>query len=331
MGALSDLIKGLPADLPAAIFVVRHISAHSKNALPDILNRRGELSAVEPRDGERIRHGVIYVAPPDLHMLIRRGYIHFARGPRENRLRPAIDPLFRTAAVSYGSRVVGVVLSGTLDDGTAGLMAVKRRGGIAVVQDPDDALHSGMPRSAIENVEVDYILPASAMAPVLVKLAAEPVEEGVDQPVDDEMQQEADIAELDFAALRIGDKPGHPSRFSCPECQGVLWEIDDENIVRFRCRVGHAYSPETLLAEQGDQVEVAIWAGLRALEENAALISRMAKRMREKGNEKVATRFDERAGDAIRRAETLRQMILGGKSLTIPELGMTAPESERRA
>ena len=169
------------------------------------------------------------------------------------------------------------------------------------------------------------------MAPVLVKLAAEPVEEGVDQPVDDEMQQEADIAELDFAALRIGDKPGHPSRFSCPECQGVLWEIDDENMVRFRCRVGHAYSPETLVAEQSDQVEVAIWAGLRALEENAALISRMAKRMREKGNERAATRFDERAGDAIRRAETLRQMILGGKSLTIPEIGMTAPESERRA
>lgn len=318
VGALSDLVARLPADLPAAVFIALHLPGHSKSALPGILGRKAGLPVSQPEDGESIQHGHIYVAPPDRHMLIKRGRIRLVHGPRENRSRPAIDPLFRTAARAYGKRVVGIVLSGVLDDGTAGLVAVKKRGGIAMVQDPDEALYSGMPRSAIENSEVDYVLPVAEIASTVARLAAEPVEEG-GRPVEDEMEQEAEIAELDMSALHFGDKPGRPSRFSCPECHGVLWEIDDEDMIRFRCRVGHAYSPNVLMAEQSDSVEAALWAGLRALEENAALMTRMAKNMRERGNERSAARFDFQAGNALRRAETLRRLILGREPLTVAE------------
>lgn len=317
--ALSEIVKDLPTELPAAVFVAVHIPAHTKSSLPQILSRRGTLRSLQPEDGEQIRHGRIYVAPPDQHMLIKRGHIRVVHGPRENGSRPAVDPLFRTAARAYGKRVVGVVLSGALDDGTAGLIAIKSQGGLAIVQDPAEALYPGMPRSAIENNEVDYILPVSEIAATLARLAAEPLEEGGKEPVDDEMEQEADIAELDIAALHSAEKPGTPSRFSCPECNGVLWEIDDEDMIRFRCRVGHAYSPETLLAKHSDSVESALWAGLRALEENAALMGRMAKSMRDRGNQRSAARFDEQAEGALIRAETLREMILGREPLTTAE------------
>ena len=319
LGALSEVVAGLPADLPASIFVTLHVPSHSKSMLPRILTRKGALLALNPEDGEVIKQGRIYVAPPDLHMLIKRGRIRVVHGPRENGSRPAIDPLFRTAARAYGKRVIGIVLSGALDDGTAGLIAVKRQGGLAIVQDPDEAMYAGMPKSAIENSMVDYILPVSEIAATLIRLTAEPLEEGGEEPVSDEMEQEADIAELDRHALHSTDKPGIPSRFSCPECHGVLWEIDDEDILRFRCRVGHAYSPETLLAQQSDSVEVALWAGLRALEENAALMGKMAKRMKELGSMGSATRFHEQAESALGRAETLRRLILGREPLTRAE------------
>jgi two-component system chemotaxis response regulator CheB len=259
-------------------------------------------------------------------MLIKRGFIRLVHGPRENGARPAIDPMFRTAARVYGKRVVGIVLSGALDDGTAGLIAVKKRGGLAIVQDPDEAEYDGMPRSAIQNSNVDYVLPVSQIAQMLIKLAAEPVEKGGEGPFDDEMDQETEIAELDMSALHSMEKPGTPSRISCPECHGVLWEIDDKDVIRFRCRVGHAYSPETLLAEQSNSVEAALWAGLRALEENAALMSRMAKKMREYGINRSAERFDEQGEGSLIRAETLRRIILGREPLTTAE-----PETDREA
>jgi two-component system chemotaxis response regulator CheB len=324
--ALAELVKRLPADLPASVFVAVHLPAHSKSFLPKIL-RRGSLPAEQPKDGEKIQPGRIYVAPPDRHMLIKRGHIRVVHGPRENGSRPAIDPLFRTAARAYGSRVVGVVLSGSLDDGTAGLTAIKKLGGIGIVQEPGEALYSGMPQSAIDNNEVDYILLVSEIPDTLARLAAEPAEEGEEERVDDEMEQEADIAELDMAALHAGEKPGSPSRFSCPQCQGVLWEIDDEQMIRFRCRVGHAYSPEALLAEHSNSVEAALWAGLRALEENAALMARMTKSMHERGNERSAARFGQQHDSALARAETLRQMILGRESLTVAEADKREPVS----
>jgi two-component system chemotaxis response regulator CheB len=197
--ALSRLVHDLPADLPAALFVVLHVPAHGTSLLPYILARNGPLPARHPDDGEPIVHGRIYVAPPDMHLLIRREQVRLARGPRENGHRPAVDPLFRTAARSYGPQVVGVVLSGTLDDGSAGLVAIRQRGGVAIVQDPDDALYPGMPRSALEAVRADHCLPVGQIGATLAELAHRAVE-GVD-PMPDDMEMESEIAAFELDAL----------------------------------------------------------------------------------------------------------------------------------
>ena len=316
--ALTKLLHDLPPNLPAAIFVVLHIPSQSTSVLPNILNRcvqksqGASLQAVHPQDSEAIQHGRIYVAPPNYHLLLKDGYIRLARGPKENSHRPAVDPMFRTAARAYGQRVVGVVLSDTLDDGTAGLTAVKMQGGVAVVQNPDEALYSGMPRSAIENVDVDYILPLSDIASILVELASTPVKE-VREPVSSEMEIEADIAELELNAMQNPERPGTPSPFACPECAGVLWEIEEGKVIRFRCRTGHAYSVNTLLAEQSQGLETALWTALRALEEKAALNSRMAGRAQERKQKFSAQNFAEQAQYAQEHARLIRQMLLKGE------------------
>jgi two-component system chemotaxis response regulator CheB len=264
--ALSQLARGLPPQIPAAIFVVLHTPPFGNSVLPLILKRAGRLPVAHARDGEPIQTGRIYVAPPDHHLLVGRGFVRLVRGPRENRNRPAVDPLFRTAARAYGRRVVGVVLSGTLDDGTAGLMAIKRLGGVAIVQDPDDALFAGMPQSAIENVEVDHVVPLDFVADLLDKLAREPVEETEEESVPEDLDKEAAIEALDLAAIENGERPGTPSTFACPECGGTLWELQEGELTRFRCRVGHAFSPDSLLAEQSEALETALWSAFRALE-----------------------------------------------------------------
>ena len=307
--ALKQLVELLPMDLPASLFVVLHVPSNGTSALPNILTRWSAMPAYHPQDREQIVQGRIYIGPPDSHLLIKPGYVRLARGPKENGFRPAIDPLFRTAARVYGPRVVGVILSGTLDDGTAGMIAIKQRGGTAIAQDINEALYMGMPLSAIENADVDYILPISAIASTLISLAYEEVEEG-GEPVSDDMEIETDISELEFDALHIEKRPGTPSRFTCPECHGVLWEIDDENLLRFRCRVGHAYSAETLLSEQTDSVEAAMWAALRALEENVSLLSRLAKRMRDRGHPITSERFENQAREADERADIIRRVLI---------------------
>jgi two-component system chemotaxis response regulator CheB len=323
--ALKQLVKELPKDLPAALFVTLHVPGNGRSVLPRILNKASPFAAAHPQDKDKIEHGRIYIAPPDSHLLVKRGYVRLTRGPKENGFRPAIDPMFRTAARYYGRRVVGVILSGTLDDGTAGLIAINSQGGTAVAQDPEEALYGGMPLSAIENADVDYVATVSEIASILIRLANEPVEEG-DEPVSDDMEIETDISELEFDALHNDRRPGTPSRFTCPECNGVLWEIDDENLLRFRCRVGHAYSAETLLAEQSDAVEAAMWAALRALEENVALMSRLADRMRRRGHHTTAARFEAQARDADSRAELLRQTLV-----TRPPLDPAEPDPEGKA
>jgi two-component system chemotaxis response regulator CheB len=307
--ALMRLARDLPADLPAAVFVVLHVPASGTSMLPLILSRHGPLPATHAKDGEPIRHGHIYVAPPDEHLLIKNGTVQVVRGPRENCQRPAVDPLFRTAARGYGRRVVGVVLTGFLDDGTAGLAAVKRRGGVAIVQDPDDALFEGMPRSALENVAADYVLPLAQIAPILVRLAHEPVAEP-DEPVPSEMDLESEIAELNMSALANDDRPGEPSVFTCPECHGTLWELRDGELVRYRCRVGHAYSADSLLAEQAEALEAAIWTAFRALKERAAMARRMADRARGHDHRQTAVRFESEAEDAEQRAALIQQVLL---------------------
>lgn len=316
--ALIALARDLPRDLPAAVFVVLHVPAHGMSVLPSILSRSGPLPAAHARDGEAIEAGRIYVAPPDHHLLIKPGQVRVMRGPSENGHRPAIDPMFRTAARAYGRRVIGVILTGTLDDGTSGLQVVQMRGGIAVVQNPDDALYSGMPQSAVENVAVDHILPLSEIAPMLAALARE-LAETEDTPMPDNLEMEGDIIEMDEAAMLKIERPGVPSGFSCPACGGVLLELKDENMVRFRCRTGHAYSPGSLLAEQSDALEEALWTALRALEESAVLSFRLAERARSRGHLLAAGRFDEQGHEANARALIVRHAILKDAASPVTE------------
>ena len=318
---LCQLVSSLPPDLPAAVFIVLHIPVHGKSMLPTILNRaiakrQGELSSLQarhPTDGEVIQPGQIYVAPSDQHLLIKDRCIHLARSARENSHRPAIDPLFRTAARSYGQRVVGVILSGLLDDGTAGLAVIKQCGGVAICQDPEEALYSGMPSSAIENVDVDYILKVGDIGETLTYLASQPVLESK-APVPQLLEMEADIANFDLDTMQKTNRPGKPSGFACPECNGVLWELQEGKLDRFRCRTGHAYSINTLLAEQADTLEVALWSALRALEEKAALTDRMAKRAQTNNQNISAQRFQTQAQDSQQSAVLVRQMLLSSDS-----------------
>ncbi|MBV9691033.1 MAG: chemotaxis protein CheB [Ktedonobacteraceae bacterium] len=317
--ALGILVALLPADLPAAVFIVLHIPAQSPSLLPEILSRAGPLRAIHPTDGEAIQHGRIYVALPDHHLLVEAGYVRVVRGPRENRSRPAVDPLFRSAALAYGPRVIGVILTGSLDDGTAGLLAVKRRGGLAVVQDPDDALYSSMPRSALTHVNADYILPVTNIGPLLARLAREPAAEEGAYPVPEDMELETKMAEMDRSAMNNGAPGGTPSVFSCPECGGVLWELQDGDLLRFRCRVGHAYSVDTVLAGQSEVVEEALWVALKTLEESISLSRRMAVDAHKRGKDWLAKRFEEKLQQTEQHATLIRQVLLKGENTTLDE------------
>ncbi len=308
--ALMGFARCLPRNLPAAVFVVLHLPSDAKSVLPQILDRAGPLPAARAVDGESIEHGRIYVAPPDFHLLLEPGRVRLSRGPRENHHRPAVDPLFRSAARFYGPRVVSVVLSGTLDDGASGTFAVKMRGGVAIVQNPAEALFSSMPESAATYAEVDRSLPVAEMGPLLARLAAEPVaEEGV-VPVSRELEIEAKIAAMESGAVHDNERPGTPSGFACPECSGALWELQDGDLVRYRCRTGHAFTASALLADQSVGLEDALWTALRVLEEQAALAHRLADRSRDRGQPTIVRRFEEQERDATERAEVIRRLLV---------------------
>ena len=308
--ALVKLVGQLPKNLPASIFIVLHIPAQSPSLMPGILTRSGPLVATHPDDDEEIKQGHIYVAPPDQHLLIERGRVRVMRGPKENRHRPAIDPLFRSAAYIYGPRVVGVVLTGSLDDGTAGLWSVKQRGGIAVVQDPDEALYPSMPRSALAHVQVDYCLPLADIGATLVQLANQQAEEEGAYPVPEDMEKEVKYVEMaDENTISSSERVGNPSAFSCPECGGVLWEFHDGELLRFRCRVGHAFSVDSVLSAQVEQLENALWTALKTLEENASLSRRMAQQAHTRGQEWLARSFEERLRNAEQRSLIIRQVL----------------------
>lgn len=307
--ALVRLAGGLPLDLPAAVLVVLHFPEGAPSALPDILSRSGPLPAAHPEDGDRIENGRVYVAPPGLHMLVEEGRVRLARGPKENYHRPAVDTLFRSAAVAYGPRVMGVVLSGSRDDGTAGLLAIKRRGGVAVVQEPDDALFRPMPESALKYVEVDHRVPVGEMPALLARLARGPAGERGEEPVPEDMRFETRIAGLDPSAIDSGEHPGEVSGFTCPECTGPLFEIGEGQLVRYRCRVGHAYTADGVLEGKDGALEDALYAALNNLEESADMADRLASRSRGGGHGHAVERFEARAREARRRANTIRRVL----------------------
>jgi len=310
MESVVEVIRRLPGDFPGSVFVVIHFPGSVNSTLPRILTRSGPLPARHPKDNEPIQPGVIYVAPPDCHLTIIDHRIRLSRGPKENGSRPAVDPLFRTAARSFGPRVVGVVLSGNLNDGTAGLVAVKQHGGVAIVQSLESALYPGMPRSAMEHVEADYVLAPADMAACLVGLARQQVIVPEVVPMADSEIAETEADEIAQADRRT--QPGIPSTMSCPECHGVLWEVKDGDLVRFRCRVGHAYSDQALMAHQSENLEAALWTALRALEEHSALARRLAARAHTRGHSHSASSFTEQAMDAEHHASVIRSVLDSG-------------------
>ena len=306
--ALTRLAKALPSDLPATLFVTIHFPDYGVSVLPNILNRAGSLPAKHPQDGEEIKRGRIYIAPPGYHLLVQQNHIHLSRSPRENGHRPAIDTLFRSVSRAYKQRVVGVILSGTLDDGTAGLATIKSLGGVTIVQDPEEALFDGMPRSAIANVVVDYVLKLADLASVLIKITGDPVEEK--KTVSDELDKEALVVAQDKVRLERGERPGTPAPLTCPDCGGVLWELHDGNLIRFRCHIGHVYSSNSLLSEQADVVETALWSAVRVLEEKAALARRMAFQAGQQNRLMSEAQFRERAEEAEQHADLVRRVIV---------------------
>ncbi|MCU1451781.1 MAG: CheB methylesterase [Acidimicrobiales bacterium] len=307
--ALSAAVAGLPADLPAAVLVVLHVSPRGKSVLPHILESRGALPASHAVDGEPLEAGRVYVAPPDQHLVVGDGCVRLTGEAKENGLRPSVDTLFRSAAHAYGPDVIGVVLSGTLDDGTAGLMAIKQHGGVAVVQDPADALFPGMPASAAGFADPDYIVPLDKISQLLVMLAGPTfAERDAQRPPLTGRPGGADSAQPVGDAAAHAQK-GEPSEFTCPECGGTLWAQQEGELLRFRCRVGHAYSTESLLADQKESLEGALWAAIVALEERADLATRLSTRTSSRGNVRTSRRFAAEASDARRRAALVRQAI----------------------
>jgi len=303
--ALSQVVAALAPDIPAAICIVLHVPAHGTSVLPAILKRAGRLPAVHVSDGDVIEPAHIYIAPPDSHLLIRPGSMFLRRGPREHGTRPAIDPLFRTAATTYGPRVIGVILSGTLDDGTSGLIAIKRHGGYALVQDPAEALHRGMPNSALAAVDVDRVLSAAAIGEALNELARTIV-----QTAGPLAGRETGMgAEVDIATASETEREGILAGISCPHCSGTLWEVEEEGHIHFQCRVGHQYGTASLLAAQSDALDAALWTAVRSLEEAAATARRLAERMGRLASGKATERHLQRAAQAEKHAAVIRRVL----------------------
>jgi two-component system chemotaxis response regulator CheB len=311
--ALSHLVGQLPSGLPASLFVVCHFPAGGQSILPRILSRSGPLLASHAVDGEPFHAGQIYVAPPDRHLLLGPdGTMRLSRGARENHHRPAVDPLFRSAARYYGPRVIGVILTGALYDGTAGLMAVRAGGGLAIVQDPDEALVAAMPQNAANLAGADHVVRLDEMAPLLIRFVHDPVVEEPGAKAMDPIDRMPERVDQDMERQARNDRLGEVSVFTCPECGGALSQVDETGLVRFRCHVGHAYGGEVLLSEQTEALEAALWTAVRTFKEKWILASQLANRERSAGNLDAAARFDEQARQSARFGELIRQLMLGG-------------------
>lgn len=311
--ALRRLLATLPVDLPAALLLVRHQPDFAGHHQAEQLAALTRLPVRAAADGAPIESGCLFVAPADRHLLVDGDQMVLSRGPRENRARPAVDPLFRSAAMAHGPGAIGVILSGRLDDGTAGLLAVKRCGGIAVVQDPADAEYPDMPRSALRHVDVDHCLPAGEIGPLLAELAAAP-------PLPQSVAASESLmrdwrSELAVQRQGTGDIPtardlGEPVPASCPECGGPLWEMGD-GLTRFRCHTGHAFTARHLAEGLGEAAEVAIWAALRVLDERGLMLRRMAEQHARDGRDHLHEVFATRAAEAEEHVAALRALLRG--------------------
>jgi two-component system, chemotaxis family, protein-glutamate methylesterase/glutaminase len=309
MDALTRLVAQLPKEFKAPIFVVQHMSADiTAETLRKTLELSGNLPCSEAKDGATFRSGTIDVAPSDHHLMIKGAKILVTKGARENRSRPGIDPLFRSAAVAHRSKVIGIVLTGYLDDGTAGMIAIKRCGGTCVVQDPNEAAYPDMPQNVLKQLEVDHVLPVAEMGALLTKLLKRPARK--DKPVPRDIAIEARIAERVLSDLPSVDALGAQVPFNCPNCGGVLWEVAKGGVLRYRCHTGHAYTSSVLLAEQTDKIEETLWIALRMFEERRNLLTTMSDR----GSRGFSPSASSRAKESEVHITRIRAMLKTGPS-----------------
>lgn len=308
--ALLGFFRALPADLDAAILVVLHIPAHTPSQLDRVLATATQLPVIIAKDGERIEHGRVYVASADRHLMVTPQGIRLSRGPKEGRARPSIDVLFRSAATAFGSRVIGVVLSGALDDGTAGLWAIKDHQGSTLVQIPSQAEHASMPESAIAHVQVDFVGTVEALAAQVGKLVGTAAPVAADAASRARLSMENDIA-MEGNALKAGVMSlGEVSKYTCPDCHGVLVQITEGPIVRFRCHTGHAFSLKTLIAEINEAIDKGLWDTLRAVEERVMLLRQMQSLALAAGASDEAAQFRSQADESEKRLQPLRDLVL---------------------
>jgi two-component system chemotaxis response regulator CheB len=307
VAALISLVERLPADLAAAVFIVLHMPGDSSSSLADILDRAGPLTATAAVDGDPISPGTIVVAPPDNHIWIDDGHVRVSRGPKVNGHRPSVDVLFHSAARAFGDSTVGIVLTGSLSDGALGLRAIARRGGASIVQ--SDALHQGMPSSALAHAAVDAVLPLQEIPDALTMLIGTSEEGTTSDPIqpDSELESGFDLSEA-------REPPGAPSIFRCPECGGALWELEDGDVRTYACHVGHTYSADAMVSAQNGSVERALWTAVRMLDEKAVLAARLSDRMRAVGNPRSSAHFADRADEAARQADLVRGLLTSGKT-----------------
>ena len=334
--ALQELVGNLSADFNGSLFIVQHLAPYSPSLLPTILSRSGPLEVRHPYDGEPIQPGHIYIAPPDHHLLIERdteydspGHILVRKGPKENRFRPSIDALFRSAAYSFGPRVIGVVLTGLLNDGTSGMWTINRLGGMGIVQQPDEALYASMPESVLEFVEVDHVLPLSDIALMLSQLTQETAPETAAShqhhvadsiPVNNELRRIK--TEIDTAAeVSIFERGilsmGALTPLTCPECSGVLVSFREGQLIRYRCHTGHSYTASTLLADVTKSIEDSMWQSVRALEESILLLNQAAGQLEEAGFTDSAEQYRSRSAEALDRAHRIRELIYANERLAV--------------
>lgn len=313
--ALSAVLTELPADLAAAVFVVQHLAADRESYLPKLLADVTDLPVSSPVDDEVFSLGHVYVAAPDHHLLLSGDHVRVMRGPQENRFRPSIDALFRSAARSRGSRVIGMVLTGYLDDGTVGLQTIKKRGGITVVQDPREADYPSMPRIALRYVKVDHTVPIADAGALLVRLVGEPPAAQEEFPTTPEIEIESNIAEQTMNTkefLENVERIGERTSYTCPDCSGAIWQIGDEEPLKLRCHVGHSFTGEIFSAEQSSNIESALWTAIRIMEEKVTFSRQLAERKRKQDRIAEAVAYEQEADLLDREVTKVRDLIVCG-------------------
>jgi two-component system chemotaxis response regulator CheB len=304
--ALDELIGTLSTDIPAAIFVVQHMAPENTGvALLHRLGRHKAFRCTLAEDGQKFEAGRVYIAPADNHLLVKKDYLLVTKGARENRYRPGIDPMFRSAAATHGSHVIGVLLTGYLDDGTAGLMAVKKCGGLTVVQDPRQAAYSDMPQSALDNMTVDYCVPIAEMGPLLDRCARERPAKA--KPIPEAVRIEAGIAERVLSDVAEVSGLGGQVPYNCPNCGGVLWEMSASAVPRYRCHTGHSFTSKALLTSQSEKIEETLWVSLRMFEERKNLLNKLG---RQEKTASLRRSYAEQAKYTQRHIERIRAMLL---------------------